>query len=261
MATIRQHTEFSYAGVLSSTYDIINVNVSDGMQSESLVTERKIRETTIRGKDKPYFHEVITSPRTLNLSFAFTTEWYDDDTKIDILDDVIDWLCGHDYYQPLYFVDEPGRIYYALVVETPEIIHNCANDGYINLTFRCDSPYAYGALTTGALIDCSVEPTSINFVNSGTVNLKPEMEIIKAGAGDITITNVTDDNSQFILTGLAHGEIIYVDNENETIETDIPLTYRYSNHNDVFLRLLPATSSLIVSGTCSLQFRYQFKYR
>ena len=117
------------------------------MQEEVFFPSREIVEEKIKGNDRPYFMHTETEPLKFSVSFAFEETW--NTTKIR---EVARWLTQHNYYQPLYFTNDLGlgaeRIFYAMVVDDSTLVHNCLKQGYINLTFRCDSPYAYSPLTT-----------------------------------------------------------------------------------------------------------------
>ncbi|MNC29823.1 Phage tail protein [compost metagenome] len=140
--TIRDSLFFSFAGKKSVDYGIYNVNLDSGMQEEPLSASREIVEETTTGRDRPYFQRIKRDTLKFTVNFAFMETW-----DADKINEVTRWLTSHDYYQELYFTNEDGiapeKIYYALVVDDPVIIHNCLKQGYIRLTFRCDSPNAY----------------------------------------------------------------------------------------------------------------------
>lgn len=140
--TIRDSLFFSFAGEKSVDFGIYNVNLDGGMQEEPFSASSEIVEDTAKGKDKPYFQRIKRNPLKFSVNFAFRDTW--DNDKIN---EVTRWLTGQEYYQELYFTNElgvnPEKIYYALVVDDPVLVHNCLRQGYIKLTFRCDSPYAY----------------------------------------------------------------------------------------------------------------------
>lgn len=316
--TIKESLYFTYDGIKSLDMGILNVNVSTGLQEEPFISERYIKEIKIKGRDKPYFQELEKSPLILNLSFAFEETW--DSNKIR---QITRWLC-QDYYKPLYFSDDNTRIFYCMPVESSTLIHNCLKQGYINLTMRCDSPYAYSpvynseiyktgiediaelgtnetnitmtnhGLTTGDFIvnksrndairqvtvvdsdnvtvDSVIGQTegdfidkyssddtiNITFTNNGDLNLYPEIYIYKIGDGDISIINNSNGGKEFKFTGLTSGEVLYIDNENEYIESDTGL-YRFNNHNEVFLEFVRGVNQLQVTGKLEFYFRYQYK--
>ena len=144
--TIRDALYFSYAGKKSIDYGIVNVNFSVGFQEEPFGYSRSIIEEKIRGRSKPYFKGIEKQPLTFTVNFAFEDTW--DDEKIR---EIKRWLLEQDYYKPLFFsndIDEGDveRIYYALVVNDPVLVHNCLKQGYVTLTFRCNDSYAYSPI-------------------------------------------------------------------------------------------------------------------
>lgn len=253
--TIRSSLYFSYANIQSTNYGIINVNIDSGIQEEPLTSEILINEVKIRGRDKPYFQSLEKYPLQFSVSFAFEDTWDEDKIR-----EVTRWLCNQNYYQPLFFSDNITRIYYALVVESPTLVHNCLQQGYINITFRCDSAYTYSSIYTSSLYDFSLSsPNTIEFTNNGDIDLKPEISILKYGNGDISIFNQSNGNKEFKFTGLTDQEELYVDCDREYIESNINGVYRYANFNDQYLSLLRGVNVLNVVGQCKIQFRYQFK--
>jgi predicted phage tail component-like protein len=152
--TIRSSEHFIYANVQSVNFGIINVNIGGGgMQEEPFVANRELKEVRIRGNDKPYFQNIQRQPLQFNVSFAFEDRW--DEQKIR---EVARWLTNHEYYQPLIFSDSPEKIYYAIVIDDSTLIHNSLSQGYINLTFRCDSPYVYSPQSISNLYDWNEVP-------------------------------------------------------------------------------------------------------
>lgn len=157
--SIRDSYYFSYAGIVSETFGIYNVNINDGMQEEPLAASREINTVSIKGRDRPYFQNIKKDPLKFSVSFAFEDRY--DTQKIR---EVTRWLTEQDYYQELFFTNDLGRnpekIYYALVVDDPTLIHNCLKQGYVKLTFECDSPYAYSPIMTSRLYEWDQETYS-----------------------------------------------------------------------------------------------------
>ncbi|EPY05357.1 phage-like protein [Paenibacillus alvei TS-15] len=136
---IRDSMYFSYAGKKSSDFGIINVTIGDNMMlEEPLASSREILEESIKGSTRPYFQGMKKSPFRFSVSFAFEDTWDTDKIR-----EVARWLTEQDYYKELYFSSDPERIFYAIVVDEPTLVHNSLSQGYMNLTFRCDSPYSY----------------------------------------------------------------------------------------------------------------------
>jgi phage-related protein len=254
---MKEGVHFSYAGIKSEDMGLLNVTVdSSGMIEETFVAEREIQEVSIRGRDKPYFQGVKTSPLKLSLSFAFKDTY--DENKIR---EVARWL-NQSYYQPFYTTDNTNRIFYCILNSSSNLLHNGLKQGYVTIEMRCDSPYSYSSQYLSKVYDFSANNpsgTRIDFINHGDVVCKPEMWITKIGNGDISIINETNAGQEFKFTGLVDGEVVYVDNDRDVIKTDLPLTYRFDNFNDNFLETVRGINKLLVRGNCKIQFRYQFK--
>lgn len=158
--TIRDSLYFSFAGIKSVDYGILNVNLNSGMQEEIFFPSREIVEEKVKGNDRPYFMRTETEPLKFSVSFAFEETWNTEKIR-----EVARWLTQHDYYQELYFVNEDGlgseRIFYAMFVEDSTLIHNCLKQGYINLTVRCDSPYTYSPIMTSRVYKWNYTPLEI----------------------------------------------------------------------------------------------------
>jgi hypothetical protein len=95
--------------------------------------------------------------------------------------------------------------------------------------------------------------------NSGDVVCKPEIWITKRnGSGTVKLTNETN-GQVLILENLNNNEEVYIDCENEDIVSSLPMTYRYNNHNNVFLELEVGENLLTGEGDFDLVMRYEFK--
>lgn len=247
---------FSYDGRNSIDFDLMNINIGFGKMIENVfLPNRQIQEISIDGNEKPYFHKVKRDPIILKLSFAFR-----DTFDNDMLKKVKHWL-NQDYYKPLMFSSDPERIYYAMCIDDTTIFDTGFDQGYIDLTMRCDSPYAYTPFYSTNDLDFSINPKGrlYGFYNRGDYDCNPEIWIKKVGDGDVSIYNLTDANREFKFTGLKNNEMIYINNETEEIVTDVPNTYRYDNFNDNYLRLKYGLNRLMIFGNCILRFRYQFR--
>lgn len=128
---------FSYDGIKSVDMGLINCKIDGGMFEETFLPSRELQETKISGNDKPYFTGVSLDPLEFKLTFAFEYDY--DERRIR---EVARWL-NQDYYKPFYTVDNPNRVFYCMLVGDSTLFHTGAKQGYIELNFRCDSPYSY----------------------------------------------------------------------------------------------------------------------
>lgn len=270
---IRESLYFSFANRKSTDYNIVNVSVSDGgLFEEQVISNKSINEISVRGNDTPYFINVKNEPKTIQLSFAFLDTWNED-----LIEEVLQWL-NVGFYEPLSFGGDLDRVYYAMPVDGINLIHNGLKQGYLTLNMRCNSPYSYSHEQITPWIECKnvnggtfISPyqwieagvpdgTIIEFYNLGHYNLYPEIWIKKNKDGDVTINNLTNKNKEFKFTNLKDQEEIYIDCENEIIETSLENVYRYDDFNDNYLELVYGKNLLKVAGNVNLKFRYRYVY-
>jgi len=254
---LRESLYFSFANRKSIDFGIYNVGISDGLFEEQISYNKTINEKRVRGNDKPYFIDITREPKQFQLRFAF-----DDTFNDDLIDEILRWL-NVDFYQPLFFSENIDRVFYAMPIDNINLIHNGLKNGYVNLNMRCDSPYSYSHYKTTHWYDFSsnLQDKIIQINNKGHFSIKPEIWINKIGDGDIEIINYSNGLETFKLTGLKDQEEIYVDCENEIIETNLPNTYRYDNFNDSYLELVYGKNTLKVVGEAKIKFQYRYIYQ
>lgn len=95
--------------------------------------------------------------------------------------------------------------------------------------------------------------------NNGDIPVYPELWITKKnGSGDIRIINKFN-GKVLEMKDLNNGETVYLNGEEEDIITDLPMTYRFENHNREFLRLDVGDNILVGEGDFDLDVRVEFK--
>ena len=197
---IRDSLYFKYAGEDSRTYGLLNVNLSRGLLQEPFTARGNIIEEKVKGRERPYFKRVEKDPLSFSINFAFEETWDEDKIR-----SIARWLTLHEIYQPLQFIHEDydeyddyaveSRIFYALVVEDTHVVHNALKQGYITLTFRCDSWWSY--LPTVTIDEATIVTNgSVILPNDGDLKLFPKIRIEKTTSdGPLVITNYENDES------------------------------------------------------------------
>jgi phage-related protein len=254
---MKHSTGFIFDGIESSSMGIVQVTSSNGLFEDSFMTSRKIVETKVRGNDKPYFQGIETSPLSFTLSFAFLDTFNEEQ-----IGEIKRWF-SQPYYKPFIFSENIGKVYYAMYEGDPKLLHNGLSQGYVEgITMRCKDPYVYSPVTEDLFEFSSntINGTEFTFMNMGDLDIYPEIYIETFENGDFSILNQSNSGQEMKFTGLVSGETIYIDNENEYIHTDLSNTYRYENHNDVFLSLTRGANYLKVYGKCNIKIKYQLKY-
>ena len=250
-------------GFRSVDYGIINCTIGGGMLEEGYIPTREIRETTIRGNPKPYFHGVDFKPMELNLTFGFESfhTGVAANDKDRALRELSYWLTK-DYYVPFGIVGE-DYMFYVMCVDDSRLVHNALSQGYVELTFRTDAPWAYSEIKTINLSGFNPDvETLIEFENNGDLDILPEIWIdipFKTGGTNLecSITKVTGNFEEFKFTGLLSQEKLYVHNEKKYIESLNTTHYRYDNFNDKYLSLPRGLTQLSIKGIENLIFKYQ----
>lgn len=93
--------------------------------------------------------------------------------------------------------------------------------------------------------------------NIGDMVCKPKLWITKKnGDGNIALYNI-ESRQALTLKNLKDGEQIFVDCKEEDIITSLPLTYRFDDHNDVFIEFLKGENYLYGTGNFELDIKYQ----
>lgn len=117
---------------------------------------------------------------------------------------------------------------------------------------------SYDPLPKFREISFQFEPVLV-FDNKGDTTCTPEIWIEKVGTGSFSLNNISNNNEKFEFDYIGNGEKIYVNSENEYIETSAALIERYSNFNDGYLKLPIGRNIFKVKGHAKIQFRSQFK--
>lgn len=251
--TIAESLTFNYDGLDSSYFSLINANVDGGMQEEQFMPNRSIKEDKAM-RDEPYFYGFEYEPREIPVTAVFKEKWNDK-----LINDIKNWL-NQPYYKPLIFSSDESKIYYALVTSDPALIHNSLKEGYLKLTFRCNSPYAFTPMyTVDYLLDNNANGTTIELDNVGNKRIRPKITFKKIGNGDISIINTSDGGRETKITNLKDNEEIIIDGLNEDIETSILGGYRFDDFNYKFLELVVGKNYLKIIGNGYFQFHYQGK--
>ncbi|KKB72033.1 MULTISPECIES: distal tail protein Dit [Bacillus] len=252
---IRESRYFFFGDRKSTDMGIENVNTEGGLVEETFLATSSINETSIKGNDTPFYEGKKRDPKQFNLNFYIVDYWNDKR-----LADIKRWL-DVDTYQPLSFSENLDIVYYAMPVDTNDLVHNASKEGYVRLTMRCDSPYAYSRSITTPLYDASKEDITIEINNKGECTIVPSFKIQKIGKGDVQIENLSNFSSPSKFIDLEDGEIIAVTGEKEIVDSSKYGDERYDNFNEEYLQLGYGMNRIRVTGRCKILFNYRFKYR
>lgn len=250
--------DFHYDGLSSTLFGLQNVRTDNGLFEETFLPTRKITKDKVNGRDKSYHLDDQLEDLTFSLSFLLPDRYTQEEER-----SIKTWLF-QDYYKEFYFDDFPDKIFYVMYSGNSKINHNGLGQGYITIEMESNSPYAYSPVydTYGKIIvNDSVDGVKFSIDNGGDFVLYPEMWITTKDTDYSTVKIVNKLNGEeFIFNDLTANETIYINNAEEEIETTLPLTFRFDNFNNNWLRLEKGMNTLQLYGNFDVQFRYQFTY-
>lgn len=250
---IRESIHFWFNGRKSTDFNIQNVSIGGGAYEESMSSGKTIIEDYPNQAQMPYFHGVQKEPKQFEVSFYFEKTW-----NKNLIDEIIRWL-NVDEYKKLYFEADIDRVFYAMPISDLSLIHNGLEDGYVNITFRCDSPYSFShELFTPILEMKKIPEHVVEITNLGYYNIRPRVWIKKISKGDILINNLTHKNLRTKFKNIDIEEELIIDGKTEIITTSKENTYRYDDFNDIYVELVYGKNRLKISDNVKVQFYYEY---
>lgn len=241
---------FLYNSFPSEQYGLyISELDADGISNSMGSYEVDIKEAKIFRRPTAYFYGTTSIPHLeFNMSCLSEQELTAED-----FEGVQKWLFGSSTYKTLQIdqYDMQSVVFYALL-NSPEIIR--VGNKIMGCSFNvvCNSPFGFNFPQTVIYsYTAAVVNATESFYNSSddTSNyLYPSMVItMNNTGGNLTITNLQDNNRIFELTDLEPNEIITIDNSFQTISSSTGLK-RLSHFNKHWMRLVPYLNTLHIQG-------------
>lgn len=253
---MRESVGIVFDGVELLEENGVQINDEGGLFTEQFVATKSIREERVRGNSVPYFFGVDREPFYFSLAFYFDEELSDERKR------EIARILDQDVYKPMYAVNNPHRIYYAMCVDESSHIHNGIEMGYVRLNFRTNAPFAYSPVYTDYhdLSDNTEQGSEIVFENKGDYECKPILEFHMLEDGDLSIINYSNEGQELKFTDLKKDEVIKVDCLKEYVESNID-ELPFEKFNDTYLSFVRGYNYLNIKGKCLLNFKYQFIFK
>lgn len=254
----------SYNGVTSQSLGCYSCKIENNNVEDVYVSEREIKQDSSGRnwgkKSRNYFYKVQRNPQEFKIELFFK-EFSDEKAR------EVSRLFFQDKYLPL-IPSDTNRIYYCMPSGTPKISYSLGG-GYISMDMKTFNEYSYSEEITSSFDLTGNTKSSITLELDCDVAVYPVVTIKPLTSGStIKIENKSTDNKYMEfktdLNGnqLIANETITVDCENEIITTDQLSLYRYDNFSTSgdYLKLVPGTNTIEVSGSVILTFKYRGKY-
>lgn len=254
---------FIFNGIPCEDFDLMMYDVGYSLSEEDeFASSVEPVEETIAGRWKPHFYGVqFPNKLALTIVFGVNQRRIDAGKFLDRyeIDEVASWLTGYDKYMWLEIQQSDMQyVRYRCLVTSLSTVTYGLIPWAMRMTVTCDSPYAYlYPQEFEYKINGSAE---IDFFNESSLNAyyRPKLEIALSNGGDFSITNESDKDRKFSLTGVPAGAgKIYVDNDTFVITNDGGINL-YPKCNYKFLRLVKGHNTLKVTGNGTLKIQCEF---
>lgn len=190
-----------FDGISSKDMGVTIATTNTGLFEESFLPTRSIVERKVTHREKPYLQRVENEPLSFSLGF-YIDEW----DNYDSLRKIARWLF-QSYYKPLILDSNPNRIFYVIVEGDSKLFHNGANEGYVELTLRADSPYSYTAEHTLENIEFrSIDQSAI--ISNETPNFNGDKNNTIVESNGLTIEKTVDTWGDLLLNNTNWGDIL-----------------------------------------------------
>lgn len=252
------NTRFFFNEIDSTSMGISLVNLDSGMVESPVFGSRNIINDRIPRKDYNYFHGLKKEPLAFSLTFAPLQDLWTDEKRYV----VFDWLVQNDYCK-FYTIDKPDRLYYIICTSEGNLMTNGCEQGYITMEFENLFPYPISPVYTQTYdLSTITSSTIIQIENRSNVNkyYYPEIEFeLRDTNTNFKLQNLTVGGEIIEFQGLQQNEIVYVNNENKQILSNISGSYPIAKCvSKQWLRLAYGINNIQITGKCILRTRMQF---
>lgn len=256
-------SHFSYDGISCIEYDLMLLDIDNtapnggGFSSSVNISEDRLN----RNYSPIVYGTSQNKPLTFTMVFGLIPARAAAKRELDRWDmEVIaSWLTNTDEYKELVIDQNDMDMYkFKCIITDLKIIPWGNIPWAFSATIQCDSPFAY---TFPEIYTFSGGTTRNRIFSKSSFKgfYYPVIEIVRSGAGDITIVNTSDNNRMFKFTDVPAGiSSIYVDNQNGIIKDNTGGVNLYPYFNFNFLRLLRGDNYLdiTVNGTAKITCEY-----
>lgn len=247
--------DFIFDGKSSATFDLMLYDVGSSNEDGKFETGGKIVEIRTAWRHSPLHYGVTrNNPLVFKITFGANLERIDDGEYLtrSEMEEIATWLTDYDDYKNLEIIQsDMNGIYYKCIITDLEYKTVGKYPWYFEATVTCDSPYAYYSTSTYTY-NFGTTP-SVAFRNKSSSQFyRPKLIITSSSSSannSVTITNTSDNNRQFQITGIPAGNVVItVDNENEVITNNQGLNLYGNLTGFKFFRLVRGINNLIFSG-------------
>lgn len=251
-----QSEYFIFNGIKSIDMKQYLIRMDSGGIPSPFFGGQDIQEARMKNKIMPYHFGTEKEP----IEFTIQISPLDKEWTPQMRNEIGKWLI-HEDYKLFQTADDLGKYYYVIATEASEFeLYN--NKGFITITFRNNSPYAWSPVYVSDYdLSTNVTTKIIEMDNLSNINknYRPKIEIqLVDGETNVQLKNLSNGGQIMKFEGLNPNERVSIDNENEVIQSDIPLSNPFLKFNRNFLELVYGTNQIEVTGKCKIWTKMQF---
>jgi phage-related protein len=254
---------FIFNGIPSEFYNIyLGTFGGSGEDTNATSSDVALLTQKIYRRPVPLFYGAEQTP-----VLQFPLAMYSPDRTLEVtagsFSEVATWLFGQMAYKQLRLCqNDMQEIYFNCFLTAPQITRVGNIIRGMSATVVCDAPWAWKepiSLTRTYDPDAYSVYDSFSIDNESANNFYtfPTNLVIHANifGGSVTITNIGDNNRQFILT-LLPNEIVTINCDLQTVSSNL-VTYPLGGFNKNFLRFIQGTNDINITGNIkSLSLTY-----
>lgn len=252
-----QSEHFIFDGIKSADMNQYLIRMDGGGISSPFFGGQDIQEVRMKNKITPYHFGTEKEP----IEFTIQISPLDKEWTPQKRNKIGKWLI-HEDYKLFQTADDLGKYYYVIATEASEFELYNNDKGFITITFRSNSPYAWSPIYVNSYdLSTNTTTTIIELDNLSNINknYRPKIEIeLVGGETGVQLRNLSNGGQIFKFEGLSANERVSIDNENEVIKSDIPLSNPFLKFNRNFLELVYGTNRIEVTGKCKIWTKMQF---
>lgn len=259
---------FIYDGIKSSDMDVYIMRIGgDDFIQTPLWGGANINQSASKKRLVPYFYGVTRD----NLEFPplqlvlcdknMQPKFWSSEDRYRIAR----WLC-HDAYKEFISSDDLGKRY--MVLAEAQVDLNLINtQGYMEVQFRCNSPYAWSPVYISEYnLSDNIETQTIILENMSNVvkfyNPLIQVELVN-GATGFQLKNLSNGGKIMKFESLLPNEIISIDCQNRIIKSNIPDSNPFAKFNvgmnyRYWMDLVFGQNSILVEGTCIVKTKMEY---
>lgn len=257
--------DFEYDGRLLSDYGLMICTFGGSSGVETISTGAQVNLTTV-SRFNNRRRSIVNADYAEYIKTTFDVAknpcYSDSDISTTEYREITKWLNRRKFI-PMKFVSiigiSPDPCYFNATFNIQKLT---AGDRIIGLelSMQTDSPFGYGTERVENVLPGYDTQDFVDYISDEIGFMYPKVRIALMGAGDLTIHNSLDEEDT-VITNCSNGEVIVMDGDKQTLQTNFPEHDIYDCFNYNFIKLvshLGSSSNKFTSSIpCSIQITYK----